>query len=456
MSNNITNKLSNLYLEEIVYRKMTPYFKEIKEYERDYKYDWAHLFTSTSNYGGHSVLIRRLIKMQINQNRKIILISSNFIDEETQNICNKYNIETVSLFGRPFKCIIFAINVAKQAKNIMVHSHPHDIIITTASKFLFKNNKSVYFLNHADHRFSFGTFDATSVLEVSGYGFYTTKERRSFRQNSFFGIPVRASKFSNYIRQNNTVCTMGSAYKYKPNENLNFSLFAEQIIKKTKCKFIFIGPSGDEVWFQKLKTEFPDNVIFTGNLSLNEAEEVLQKSLCYIDSFPITGGTAFTDAFLNGCKVFGLKLPVIGYSPIDIVRNNCLSELCKDVCNLLLFNIEKIRNEEINNIIDLFSESSFSERMQILEKGEVSDLPDYLKQFEYDLDFFCKEWKLDKIVRFDLSRMQYISILNRFKIAKMIFLNGKDDNNFLRAKKFVYCMLGVIRFGDLFHRKCIE
>ena len=49
------------------------------------------------------------------------------------------------------------------------------------------------------------------------------------------------------------------------------------------------------------------------------------KADVYVDSFPITGGTAFPEALLNGKLVAALKNPFQGYSPVDELG----SEMCE-------------------------------------------------------------------------------------------------------------------------------
>ena len=260
----------------------------------------------------------------------------------------------------------------ENAERIVLHIHPSDIVSTIAARILAQAGKSVIFYNHADHVFTYGISSATTVCEVSSYGMALNKRAGRAKNSCYLGIPInfREDQSDTGLGERRgsvkTVLSCGEATKYAP-ANVFFGEFIDCLLRQEPdVTILLVGPTGDEPWWGESVSRWGNSVQFLGRLDHDEYVAIMASADVYIDSFPITGGTAFPEALLNGKLVVGLQNPIQGYSPADELRVDNVKQLTERVVKLL--RRDSVCVSQVANVRDraksIHSLSRFRERVQ--------------------------------------------------------------------------------------------
>jgi hypothetical protein len=324
-----------------------------------------HIISCSYQAGGHTRLMERLAGMHKNLPDLMITYESNV----------EYNqIGTPPLFDSIFDMSAFSsgeklkamLSICSGYRNIILHIHSNDFIAAIAARLSKQNGISkVYFVNHADHLFSFGRGSADCVLEVSAFGEALGKARCPELISSFIGIPLPADwdsiDFQSESSARKSILTSGSFWKFKPKLGLSLPAIMSNTLKNYPgIEFTVLGvrPFRD-YWWWTLKMMYPARVTLRDSVPFSEYKTLLNTHSFVLDSFPIIGGTAFPEAIISGKIAIGINSPVSGYSPADQLR--------------------EAGNQAIK--VAIFDESAYKERLKkILKEMELVHGIEYVKE----------------------------------------------------------------------------
>jgi glycosyltransferase involved in cell wall biosynthesis len=286
--------------------------------------------------GGHSRIVRHWLKsFQSERDHRLLVtrtVTKRFEDFLKANghsyaVCRAQGVELVQEI----------IQHCGDAQRVVLHIHPNDIASATAARYLARAGKEIIFFNHADHAFSYGISSASVVCEVSSYGITLNRKTKRARRSCYLGIPIdgKAVQTNEPSRRSQIVFTCGFPYKYQPTE-VSFSDFIDQLLlRKPDVKVVLVGPTGREPWWANRVERWGDSVRFFGELPHAQYIETMASASVCVDSFPISGGTAFPEALLNGKHVAALQNPIQGYTPADELRVDTVEQLVQRVIDLL-------------------------------------------------------------------------------------------------------------------------
>jgi hypothetical protein len=116
--------------------------------------------------------------------------------------------------------------------------------------------------------------------------------------------------------------TAGASWKYKPHLGASLPrVVARLLAARPDAAFTAIGvhPAHD-VWWWGLKLRYPRRVVLRKVLPHAEYLAALDAADVLLDSYPITGGTAFPEAVWRGRFACALRSPWGGASPSDALR----------------------------------------------------------------------------------------------------------------------------------------
>ncbi|HAT4022920.1 TPA: glycosyl transferase, partial [Citrobacter freundii] len=111
---------------------------------------------------------------------------------------------------------------------VVLNIHPDDISAVISCGIAKKNNPKlkVFFVNHADHTFSFGQTIADLWFELSEFGRRIDVLRNLKTEKSFLGIPLDIAIIDNEkhfqtsgISNGDLLVTAAAGFKYKPIRN---------------------------------------------------------------------------------------------------------------------------------------------------------------------------------------------------------------------------------------------
>ena len=289
--------------------------------------------------GGHSAVVMNWMRMFREKDDHKLLITRT-VTSKVKKTLDREGVSYHLCINDGVSLINEILQHTVNAERIVLHIHPSDIVSAVAARILTQAGKNVIFYNHADHVFSYGISSATTVCEVSSYGMALNKRTGRAKNSRYLGIPVNFCENQSDINlgraRGRTILSCGEPTKYAPS-NVFFGEFIDcLLLQEPNATILLVGPTGEEPWWDGHVSRWGDSVQFLGTLEHDKYMEVIELADVYVDSFPITGGTAFPEALLNGKLVVGLQNPIQGYSPADELRVENVYQLAERVINLLM------------------------------------------------------------------------------------------------------------------------
>lgn len=82
-----------------------------------------------------------------------------------------------------------------------------------------------------------------------------------------------------------------------------------------------------------LKIRFPNRLHIYRSLDYSSYISIVGQARIYLDSYPITGGTAYAEALSRGSLTIGFKPLLSGFTPLDRLRFNNVDDVIKTLEN---------------------------------------------------------------------------------------------------------------------------
>jgi hypothetical protein len=420
-------------IESNLIERCANYFKGIGGCSNQSDQPFVHVVTEPLMTGGHTRLMEKLAVMHDSQ---VDLVISRRAPERVEQHLSQFFKRIISdSSGTPIDAVINLVKILSSYKKIILHIHPDDIISVVACGVVKRlSDNQVYFVNHADHVFSYGTTVADYYFELSSYGRRLDEKKSIYGKKSFLGIPVKINKgemggdFSPDRQQSLLFISAGSDIKYKPNKKYSiFKLVACILDSYPESRFIVIGSNiKKSFWWWPLKIRFGKRLDVRAHLEYEEYKKVVQVADYYVDSHPIPGGTAFAEQFLSGRRCVGLISPIQGYSPADRLKRNSIKEVIESVSNY------KYSSSVFDAIVKVNGIESVKYRyLKCVLEGEVCEnLLDQSNNWSGDVNFFkLSEQRADVNISVDaflslfkLKRRLAVKLLSAMSFQKKIKL----------------------------------
>jgi hypothetical protein len=322
-----------------------------------------HVVTKTYAQGGHTPLLRTLISTSTADTADVLATQANGLGEISFHGSKK--ICPPSGLNRTEK-IEFLVTNFVQYKNLFLYIHPDDLVSAVALRIAktLTPEIQIYFVNHADHLFSVGIGIADVILEISAYGWMLRGKRSSANNSHFVGIPIASHAENNTnSSQSGYAMTGGSSYKYKPSGGRSLPKLLEQVLaSEPKMNLMVVGPRGQDSWWWRLRLKYPKRITIKKLVARDEYRSLLENASVYIDSYPVTGGTAFPEALMNGKRVAGLASGLMGYSAADPLKSSSDGDFVQSC--LALFRNDRECNHQQERIRELCHEWHSPERVR--------------------------------------------------------------------------------------------
>ncbi|AZE77569.1 hypothetical protein [Pseudomonas synxantha] len=299
--------------------------------------DCAHLISEPYLIGGHTRLMEQLSTMHVEKpdllitrqsDKKAIERTKRFFDE-----CMVVQSDTA------LQKIVEIIERLKLYRRIVLHIHPNDITSVIACNILKRiTGAKVYFVNHADHVFTYGSSVADVYFELSTFGRYRDARKRIAGRKSFLGIPLTSRLISKKHRLPAKTDTLSffsaaSPFKFKPVKNYDLRPAIDRILSEFKnATFWVVGANPyTNTWWWSLKFRYWRRFKIVSSVPYDSYLKLLERADFYVDSFPAPGGTAFAEQLISGRRCVGLKGPIHGYSPADNLKDETVDDLIASI-----------------------------------------------------------------------------------------------------------------------------
>lgn len=322
------------------------------------------LFVVTEPFmgGGHTRLMERLAKML--DAPSDLLITGNIDNAVLERMkCIFSNVYSGTLNSQPLESVINLLRIIGRYKKIVLNIHPFDIRAVLASALVKKinSNSRFYFINHADHAFSYGVTVSDIWFEISSFGRKIDAQRCISGKSSFLGIPFGNEVSFKWTEINlppresvRVITSAASGFKYKPRMGFSIFPFVSRLLRDYPSAIIYIiGPRTlTDYWWWPIKIMNFRRLKILRAMPFDKYLELTARSDLYFDSHPIPGGTAFVEQYLNGVYCAGVKSPLHGYTPLEAIKVN-------DVCERF---VSEISNDIHMRIKDVHSFASVKSR----------------------------------------------------------------------------------------------
>lgn len=310
-----------------------------------------HVMTEAYETGGHTRIVERWIELSPNNEKHSVLLMN---QNKKNKISNKLISNIDSKNGKLIlldkislkEKIIKLREIASNYEYIILHTHMNDIIPTIA--FGTDNFKRpIIFFNHADHLFWLGVSIADLVVNFRNYGEDININYRGIEKtrNEILTLPQditnnAVSKIDKNLLKNRlnignhkVILTLGSAFKYKKFNDIDFLIFADKVLQS--CNNVVIIAIGIDYnvlpeWII-YKEKFKNRFIIQSVIPYQKLQEYFLIADLYVDSMPIGGGTAIIDAL-------SYNIPILSLNS-SIGQNDFVTEseaYCKTMDELIL------------------------------------------------------------------------------------------------------------------------
>lgn len=401
--------------------------------------DWLHVISAAYDTGGHTLLLESLLALQAPRQRTAVAVTTSLTTRFAAR-CAELGASLHRLQGGLTERAAGLIALGRRAERIMLHIHPDDLGAALAARVLREEGRQVVFLNHADHVFSYGPGAADVVAEVSGFGWRLTSERRAARAQHFLGIPLPApplplppSEAARAIAEG-PILSIGSASKYRPDGVRDFAAFLMALMDRTDRPVELIGPCPEDSWWRPVLARHGDRLRLPGPLPFEKTRTRLAAAACYVDSFPVTGGTALTQGLMAGKIVFAPPYPAGGYSLADALRAPSVATMTEQILAFLSTGKEPAEQAAIRaRIAAEFSSEALTGRLARLEDGAQDPPPAEMLAAAQDLDYYTDAWRRSGRPVFSLPPHSQPALAARLALSARLFGGAGIDRPKLPA-----------------------
>jgi hypothetical protein len=347
--------LSSIRLEKLLIKIGKTIFPDSNYKKKDTDQQKVlHIASEFYNIGGHTRVILDWIKYDSEYQSEIIVTDQKqdfdlSISSKVTFLAEGNNIEKARLLRDYITENYFDV--------IIIHQNMDDVIPTIALWDIKEHSSiRVYYYNHADFRFSLGNIIAHKRINFCKGDELISEKYRIPIENCVLPFvlgnqfePDLPNPEKEQLKQKLKIegktifLTIGSAYKYRPYQKLNFLMEWNSFLQKnSNCTLLVIGCNDED-----FKKYCPDsvchkNLLLLGNI--NDPSVYYKISNYIVDIYPLQTGLG---------TVYGLIYnlpPILPYSDNPYVMGNELNTLYpKELLQLLTYNDKNSYFEFIKN-----------------------------------------------------------------------------------------------------------
>ena len=363
-----------------------------------------HIVSTPYSAGGHTRLMERLYGFE--SELSDVLVSRPY---RADNKSLRLPPEAVVHHSEHGYDLASLVNIISRYRTICLHIHPDDLLTAVAVGVSKRQTGArVIFINHADHVFSFGFYSADIVAEISTFGFALSHDRRQV-PSAFMGIALDNYSFPPITRSasgHHHIVSAASPHKFRPANGYSFPSLAVEVLQAIPSSTLtVIGPKLSNRWWWWAKLQFPRRLRLYPVLAYERYLDLISRADIYIDSLPMTGGTALPEIRAKGVAVTGLWTGALGYTPFDQTklasRETLIAELKR------FFHGDGGHIVSTNNMTSLLARArathsidEVGSRFRGIIRGHGVPMPD-ISTANHDYGFYERQWQEGRVFNLD-------------------------------------------------------
>lgn len=351
---------------------------------------FLHVFTSSSNYGGHSRVPERWIANSDETETHSVLLTDQRIEPVPQVLYPLTESRKGQVFVLPTSQTLIdkAITLRKIAMNyekIILHIHSFDVVPLLAFGTL-DFPRPVVFMNHSDHVFWLGSSISDVILNFRKFSYTINSTRRGIDRNLYLPLPIDISDSELCSKENlekkvelgipshhKVLLSMARNNKYIPMFGLDFASAVEKVFDRIEnLSFVVIGPTLKEKYWRALSEKYPQRVHVLGIIPNEETKPYLSIADLTWDSFPMGSLYALMESAKLGIPVLSLNTPGMQgiYDSTANITCNSVDELIQASIDLLQENIQYR-----GRLLDYLRENNSGEGWKKHLNNAISQIP---------------------------------------------------------------------------------
>lgn len=299
--------------------------------------DCIHLISEPYLIGGHTRLMEQLSTMH--REKPDLLITRQSDEKAVERTRGFFDKCTVIAADTPLKKIAEIVESLKSYSRIVLHIHPDDMISVIACKIVKSiTGAKIFFVNHADHVFTYGSSVADVYFEISTFGRRRDMKKTIAGCKSFLGIPLTSAlvtKSHGLPGKNDRLnfFSAASPFKFKPVKHYDLRPAIGRVLSEFKhSTFWIVGASPlTNIWWWPLKLRYGSRFKILSSVPYESYLKLLDSADFYVDSYPTPGGTAFAEQLFKGRRCVGLRAPIQGYSPADNLKDGSVDDFMTSI-----------------------------------------------------------------------------------------------------------------------------
>lgn len=428
LADNVYGSLSDKYIEEkaiselIEARGATESLKGI-----------IHMLTDAPLSGGHTQLFLNILRAQLEAGLNPAVLITRYIDPRVEYEIRRMGVSQI--YYRKQRDIPFVGIIG----DLYLHVHMSDIFAIACAARAQSYGSRVFFINHADHTFSFLPLGETCQVEVSGLGHQLSAQHRGVQKQFALGIAAKGyCSPQERIPKRNHFLTIARADKLCPSGALDFTKLADYITSTLGCTLELVGQTGRESWWAEARQN--PSIIFRGTVDRNELRAAATTADGYIDSYPMTGGTVLSEIALCQIPIFAISQPFYGYSVVDRVRFTRIDDLKLALHDFvrhrrLYYDLEDLARD----VTEFHCYEAFSDRVRKLHSGVTCDIPPFWENYNTSLS----DVQILFSARLKVQIPCYVDLPLTDRLMYSIFSIGRmNEKIYFKIKQFSYNIIG--------------
>lgn len=396
-----------------------------------------HVLSDCYVTGGHTRVVERLVECTATDQIQDVLIGG-ICPPQVQRQLQGAGATIFFIEALGLKEVAAQYRLMAAYSMVILHISPDDIVAALAAAAAKEAGTSVGLYNHADHCFTYGLDNADMVFEVSVFGRVFSQKYRPNYTWSFAGIPLPAPVADDAQIGGDYFLSSGPAYKYDFTANGAFAVIVEELAQVSTKQCVVVGPG-------VLPRDAADSLrrlVEAGRLTLlpptdhARYSDLLRHCHSYIDSSPITGGSAFPEAALAGKPCLGLTNAIMGYSPIDAVRSATVAELVYAASD------DRLEQRTVHAALlqNVHGAENVLARIRAgLGNGQHSPIPYMIDETSLDPDYMAGQWRLRRSLALQAAAFDFLSLRGRWLLLRLLWKHGLFASvaPFSRSKVFL-------------------
>jgi hypothetical protein len=257
-ANNYVEVFRDIEIEQFLHEYGTQFSSDVVC--KKPKNNIVHIFSTVYRVGGHTRLAEQIIQCDKKHTHHILILNQEK-NELRDELIQAAEVSGGKIFILPkanlsTKANLLTEFISQYAEKVFLHIHPEDYLPSLVLNG-FSKQIDFFFVNHADHRFSYGVDLATTTINIREEAAKISYHLRSSKANFILPLPINKEVFNegdiitikaeyNLPQDAVVALSIGSPYKFQDHGGYHFFKTIYQALEENQNLYVFIVGINEE------------------------------------------------------------------------------------------------------------------------------------------------------------------------------------------------------------------